>query len=311
MKKYIYIAILLFVTTLCACDERVSDVPESVTPKYQPTSEAISIAELKTLVEPKILGRNSSDTNNNFGYLQKTENANVLDEDGNRKIISFAEAGISNKHLRATIVGNDESGNIYKQFYLQDETGGILVIINMTGVYALFRVGQEVIVELDNLSMGKYYGAFQIGCPVLSKSISSSGAVNYGMNRLTPRYFYGNIHRNNDPDSVKVESLRKTYTSIPVSTEPIRNTLVHFDNVSFERGGIAQFAPMVNGEPATGTVKLNVGATKIDVRTSGYANFAADTVPAGTGSVTAILSQYFETLQITIRGREDLHFNKK
>ena len=52
------------------------------------------------------------------------------------------------------------------------------------------------------------------------------------------------------------------------------------------------------------------GSSKIDVRTSGYANFAADTIPSGTGSMTVILSQYFDNLQITIRGRNDLIFAK-
>lgn len=309
MKRYsYYIAGILFATLFYSCDRRDYLVPEIEAPKYEATSDFISIASLKALVEPKIFARNSSETNNNFGYLQNPANISILDGNGNRKIVSLAEAGITNKHLKANVVGNDESGNIYKQVYLQDETGGILVIVNLTGVFAQFRVGQEVIVELDNLCVGKYYGAYQIGAPMLSKSISSSGKVNYGMNRLTPRYFFDNIYRNGTPDVAKINSLRKTYTAIPASTEAIRNTLVHFDNVSFDGGGSNQFAPMVDGVPTTGTVKLNINGVKIDVRTSGYANFAADTIPAGTGSITAILSQYFENLQITIRRRDDVQF---
>lgn len=309
IKRYHYnIAGLLFAILFSSCDRRDYTVPEIETPKYEAKSDLISIASLKALVEPKILGRNSSEKNNNFGYLQDPTNINVLDENGNRKIVSFADVGITNKHLKAYVMGNDESGNIYKQFYLQDETGAILVIVNLTGVFAQFPVGQQVIIELDSLCIGKYYGAYQIGAPKLSKSISSSGNVNYGMNRLTPRYFNDYIHRDGIPDTTKVKSLCKTYSAIPESTEAVRNTLVHFDNVSFDGGGSNQFAPIVGGVPTTGTVKLNVNGVKIDVRTSGYANFAADTVPAGTGSITAILSQYFENLQITIRRRDDLQF---
>ena len=309
MKRYsYYIAGILFATILSSCDRRDYVVPGVEVPKYEAASDFISIASLKAQVESKILARNSSETNNNFGYLQNPANINVLDENGNRKIVSLAEAGITNKHLKAYVIGNDESGNIYKQVYLQDDTGGILLIVNLTGLFAQFRVGQEVIVELDDLCVGKYYGAYQIGAPILSKSVSSSGKVNYGMNRLTPRYFYENIFRNGLPDFTIINSLTKTYTSIPASTEAIRNTLVHFDNVSFDGGGSSRFAPMVDGVPTTGTVKLNINGVKIDVRTSGYANFAADTVPAGTGSITAILSQYFENLQITIRRRDDLQF---
>jgi len=310
MKRYsFYIASLIFVVFMYACDRRDYLVPELENPAYETTSEQITIADLKAFAEPKIIGRNNSEKNNSFGYLQNPANINILDQDGNRTIISFAEAGLANKHLKAYVVGNDESGNIYKQIYLQDETGGILIIVNLTGLFAQFPVGQEVIVELDNLCIGKYYGAYQIGAPQISKSVSSSGKVNYGMNRMTPRFFFNNIHRNGAPNITKVNSLIKTYTEIPASSESVRNTLVRLNNVSFDGAGTKQFAPMVDGVPTTGTVKLNVNGVKIDVRTSGYANFAGDTIPTGTGTITAILSQYFENLQITIRRRSDLQFN--
>lgn len=310
-NKLLYIIGLFLIVSLIGCDMRTYDVPEIDTAKYEPTSEHITIAQLKTLVEPNILGRNTSETNNNFGYLQDPSQKDVLDGNGNRYIKSCADINIKDKHLKAYVVGNDESGNIYKQVYLQDETGSILVIVNQTGLFTKFPIGQEVIVELDNLCVGKYYGAYQLGEPKLYKSISSKGAVNYGMNRLTDRYFLTSVYKNGKPDPEKAVSLMKTYTSIPVSTESVRNTLVRFENVSFQNGGSSQFAPMVGGEPATGTVKLLVNGKTIDVRTSGYANFAADTTPTGTGTVTAILSQYFETLQITIRGRNDLLFENE
>lgn len=310
MKRYnLYIAGLLLIVFMSACDRRDYDVPELENPKYETTSEQITIADLKAYAEPKIFGNNAEERDNSFGYLQNPANTDILDGDGNRAILSFAQAGLVNKHIKAYVVGNDESGNIYKQIYLQDETGGILVIVNLTGLFAQFPVGQEVIVELDNLCIGKYYGAYQIGAPQLSKSVSSSGDINYGMNRLTPRFFFDNIHRNGAPDVTKVNSLMKTYTALPASSESVRNTIVRLNNVSFDGGGTKQFAPMVDGVPTTGTAKLNVNGVKIDVRTSGYANFAGDTIPTGTGSITAILSQYFNNLQITIRKRSDLQFN--
>jgi len=311
MKRYIYIYSLLLAVVFSACDKRKYDVPEIDVPLYETSSKLISIDSLKLLAEPMILGSTSSETSNSFGYLQKPGSSNDLDENNVRKIVSFSQVGIVKRHLKAFVVGNDESGNIYKQIYLQDETGGILVIVNLTGLFGQFTVGQEVIIELDNLCIGKYYGAYQIGAPLISMSVSSSGKINYGMSRLTSRLLEENIHRNGLPDTAKVNSLCKTYASIPPSSESVRNTLVHLDNVSFDDGGNKQFAPLVNGKPTTGTVVLNVNGAKIDVRTSGYANFAGDIIPSGIGSMTAILSQYFDNLQITIRTRNDLNFNNK
>jgi hypothetical protein len=317
IKSFLLITCYLsLITILTGCDKRSEKIPEVLTPEYAPVSQHLTIAELKTRAEALVKKSTATETNNNFGYLQNPAltgadaitdqfkpEANVF------KVASCEEVGIVG-HIKGIVVGNDESGNIYKQFYLQDETGAILVIVNLTGMFTQFPVGQEVIVELDNLCIGKYYGAFQIGVPTLYRSVSaSSGKASYGMSRLTPNYFYSNIHRNGVPDLTKVATLMKTYSSIPASTESIRNTLVCFENASF--GGYAgnQFAPndAANTHP-TGTIKLTVGASQIDVRTSGYANFAGDVAPEGVGKVTCILGQYFEILQVTLRGREGLDF---
>ncbi|MDR0763843.1 MAG: DUF5689 domain-containing protein [Bacteroidales bacterium] len=302
MKKYLLLIVVLFLA-LTSCDKRNYDVPSSMpTSAYQTTSEIITIADLKeyALQNP---GMAASNSNANFGYLQ--DPLGRQDENGNVQIIPFPDK----KALKGIIVGNDESGNIYKQMYLQDPTGAILLTVNLTGMFGSFQVGQEVIVELQGLCIGRYYGAFQVGSPVLTKSISSSGQINWNMSRMTPYDFYNHVFRNGDPDLSKV--IPNNLTSIPASVESIRNTLVHFDNVSFIGGGTRSFAPLdANGDPATGTVELNVGGARIEVRTSGYANFAGDTVPAGVCSVTAILSQYFENLQITLRTREDIVMQK-
>jgi hypothetical protein len=311
MKKILYtIELLFFAIMVVSCDKREYKVPTIDAPMYAATSERMTISELKAYAEPKIFGRNPTETNNNFGYLQNPDSTGVYDENKNRKIVSFSDVGLINKHIRGIVVGDDESGNIYKQLYLQDETGAILLTVNLTGLFATYRVGQEVIVELDNLCIGKYYGAYQIGCPILLKSVSSSGATNYGMSRMTPYYFYNYVYANGEPDINKANTLRKVLTAIPTSAEPIRNTLVHFDNVTFVGlNGTKVFAPLgADGKPATSQriVYLQVGSERIEVRTSGYSNFAGDTIPTGTCNVTAILGQYFETLQITLRTRKDI-----
>jgi hypothetical protein len=305
MKKIFFLIVITAV--FISCDKREYKVPAVDAPMYVATSERMTISELKTYAEPKIFGRNPTEANNNFGYLQNPDSTNVYDENDNRKIVSFSDVGLVNKHIKGVVVGDDESGNIYKQLYLQDETGAILLTVNLTGLFATYRVGQEVIVELDNLCIGKYYGAYQIGCPILSKSISSSGATNYGMSRMTPYYFYNCVHANGEPDVNKANDLLEVLTAIPASTESVRNTLVRFKNVTFPNGGTNVFAPLgADGKPATNSVKMQVGTKTIDVRTSGYSNFAGDTIPTGSCTVTAILSQYFDNLQITLRTRKDI-----
>ena len=37
--------------------------------------------------------------------------------------------------LKATVVANDKSGNIFKQLYIQDETGGLYIGVDQNSVY--------------------------------------------------------------------------------------------------------------------------------------------------------------------------------
>ena len=67
--------------------------------------------------------------------------------------------------IEGIIVGNDESGNIYKKFFLQDKTGGIDVEIDQTNLYTYFKIGQRVFIECKGLYLGLYGGALELGYP--------------------------------------------------------------------------------------------------------------------------------------------------
>ena len=60
---------------------------------------------------------------------------------------------------------SDESGNIYKALYIQDETGGLTISINQSGLNSSYRYGQEVVIPMKDLFVGKYNGQQQLGYP--------------------------------------------------------------------------------------------------------------------------------------------------
>lgn len=65
--------------------------------------------------------------------------------------------------IKGIVTGNDESGNIYKQIFVQDASGGIYLGVDQNSIYASYRVGQEVYIQLKDLFMVKYGGELQIG----------------------------------------------------------------------------------------------------------------------------------------------------
>lgn len=51
---------------------------------------------------------------------------------------------------------SDRSGNFYRSFYIQDETGGIEIKIGKTGLYNDYKPGQTVYVKCGGLTLGMY-----------------------------------------------------------------------------------------------------------------------------------------------------------
>ena len=50
--------------------------------------------------------------------------------------------------VKGIVVADDRGGNFFRSFILQDETGGIEVLINLTSAYNFYPVGREVYVKV-------------------------------------------------------------------------------------------------------------------------------------------------------------------
>lgn len=65
--------------------------------------------------------------------------------------------------IKGQIITSDKTGNIYKSFYIQDETAGIEIKIGKNGLYNDYKVGQWIYVDCTDLTVGSYEGMVQIG----------------------------------------------------------------------------------------------------------------------------------------------------
>ena len=68
-----------------------------------------------------------------------------------------------NVWIRGQVISSDVTGNIYRELYIQDETGGIDVKVGKSSLYSDFRLGQWVYVYCDGLTLGAYNGMPQLG----------------------------------------------------------------------------------------------------------------------------------------------------
>jgi hypothetical protein len=192
--------------------------------------------------------------------------------------------------IKAYVSGNDISGNIYKQLYIQDETGAINIGIDQNSMYTEYRVGQEVYINLHGLYMIKYGGELQIG---------------YGgtqANRIPWLIFNDHTSRNDFPNPANVTPLEVELGKL---TDDMVNKVVVIKNIYFVNADGQR--PFTSDNQTTNEPISDVNGNKLDVRTSSYsAELAKKVLPEKYGTVTGVLGRYNGGWQLFLRDAKDI-----
>ena len=196
--------------------------------------------------------------------------------------IKLTEAGDS-VVIKGRVISSDESGNIYKNLVIQDETAAITISINGNSLYNTYRIGQEIVLPVTGLFIGKYNTLQQLGYPDYSDT--------YGWQTtfMPLEHFQAHAQLNGLPEPAKMDTICTSISALPTTKEGIikmQSQLVRFDGVSFENGGKATFAEYQKTTSQT----ITDGTASLTVRTSGYANFYGKTLPEGEGAIVGILT---------------------
>lgn len=198
--------------------------------------------------------------------------------------------------IEGWVIANDESGNYYKTIVIQDASGGIDIRINTNGLYNDYPVGQKVYVKCQGLYMSDYNRLIQLG-----GSVGTDNNGNPILNGIEEALFQEHILKGNEfqllePEVVTVSDLSDARVS----------TLVKLENVQFSDRELANtYADAVNKRSANLTVEDCNGAS-VTLRSSGYADFAAETVPQGKGTLIGVYSVFGATGQFYIRNTGDV-----
>ena len=68
-----------------------------------------------------------------------------------------------NYWIKGQVISTDITGNIYRELYIQDQTGGIDVKLGKSSLYSEYKLGQWVYVMASGLTLGAYNGMPQLG----------------------------------------------------------------------------------------------------------------------------------------------------
>ena len=204
------------------------------------------------------------------------------------------------------VISSDASGNIYKSLVIQDETGALSISLNGNSLYNTYRIGQEVVISLKDIWVGKYNSLQQLGYP----EYYEKGGV-WEATFLPLETFQDHAELNGLPAPAEIDTIPATIAGLSTDAAGLRkwqSQLVRFDDVKFsDADGKNAF---VTGDATTNRTIEDAGGNSIVVRTSNYSTFKDNLLPLGYGSVVGILSYYGSnasngTWQLLLRSADD------
>lgn len=198
--------------------------------------------------------------------------------------------------IRGVVTANDRSGNLYRTFYLQDSTAGIEVQIALTNSYNFYLEGRELAIDCQGLVLGEYNGVVYLGGYLYEEGGGQEVGLIVDYNQ---RIYRGEIVGQPEPEVKTINQLNTNDIS----------KLIQLDNVEFEFGelGLTYSDPI--GRQTINRTIVDCDGNEIVLRTSGYADFAGDTLATSNGSVVGIYSVFRDTRQLYIRDTDDIMFD--
>ncbi len=187
--------------------------------------------------------------------------------------------------LDATVTASDKSGNLYKSVYIQDQTGGIRLGINLRDLYLRgYHRGAKIRIKAKDLYIGKTSGG----------ELELGDLYNGHIGRIGDDIDQDHIFFLNEDEQVEPEVI----TPGAVTYDQV-GKLVKIEDAVFAPEDVLEtfaFSDSQSSHPspraANRTLTVCAGSGQITVRTSGYANFADAHVRYGRGTLTGILSCY-------------------
>jgi len=202
--------------------------------------------------------------------------------------------------IEGIVISDDSDGNIYKELYIQDSTGGIPIEIDQYSLFTKYPAGQKILVKCDGLYLGAYGGMVQIGSIYADEFDKVEFGRIQGDALLREHLFKKSGGTPIIPDTITIADL---------ITKPLA-TLVVFKDVQVATADTGNtFADAATKATKNRTIEdANSGTTVI--RNSGYSSFAGQKMPTGSGNLTAIISKFNSDFQLFINDADALAFNK-
>lgn len=219
---------------------------------------------------------------NNFSEMEQADNQQIT---GNVDIITLrAEMGLTINHdytIRGCVTAEDRSGNFYRSFIIQDNSGAIEISAGFHDLNTIFPRNKEVSIKTRNLFVDACDGILQIG-------IERNGRVDFIANRYIPEMYFM-------PQNSSCKVIPRKVELDDLNINNYCGELVEINNIQ-----------SVDTEAVTWSGNRTFkdeNENELTVITSEYANLSDEIIPRGIISLTGIL---LENNKLKLRDLNDV-----
>jgi len=202
-------------------------------------------------------------------------------------------------YIKGVVIADDKSGNFYKEMVIQDSTGGISVLMDISNYYTDFPIGRRVFIKCQGLYMNAYNGLIQLGSSI-DNSLGYPSLARIPSSLVSKYVLKGTYYHTVVPDTLTLNSLVTATLTYP------QNTLVTITDAQFIQGDLTRTWADAAGLNDLSTNIEDCAHNALEIRTSGYSDFAGQVVPSKHGTITGVIQIYSGSLQLKVRDLNDV-----
>ncbi|WP_036158805.1 DUF5689 domain-containing protein [Maribacter forsetii] len=204
--------------------------------------------------------------------------------------------------VKGYVISSDKEGNFFNTIYFQDESSspsdGMQIELELRDSHLFFNVGQQIIIKLKGLYLGKSNDTYKIGGVFTSFGNRSVG-------RLPKNVVFDHVLISCEPNN----GIEPTLAVIPGLNDAMLNTLVVINSVEIKQEELGE-AFAVKEEETLRTL-VDCMDNELVMVNSGYADFQSEILPDKMGAATGLLTKDNNQYQLIIRGVNDLEFEQE
>jgi len=178
------------------------------------------------------------------------------------------------------VTSSDQFGNQYKELTIQDTSGAIVIQLDEYDLFTKYPIGQKVIVRCGDLYLGKDYDYIKLGGIYLDGGQRTFGRI------VGEDVIENHIIRTCENMPIEPKIVLITDLNDDMLYELVKIEVVQFNDADYNK----TWADGINQTSENRILTDSAGHTLI-VRTSGYASFAKDSLPKGSGYIIGLVGK--------------------